>query len=843
MSILKSNIMETALVAFFSTLGGAGFMFFVVFKYYNNIRNFISDFTSILASTFGWCKSVHTKLKIETNGASSIERLNQIVPELYLPELAIEWVKPDEHGKVRLEPGKAIVLLKYDKDNTQNIINTTALYVQKTLLNKSKPFLDSGIKKAVDFAVIREFLNKTPQKDYIVTQYVDTCTEDIDRYGDAFNKVIKVEDEGLLARVLLREYAVWGNKLAGRIRNDELVNESKGFLDFIYNIASREFDELTPLVFNDTTLKVAVLLVAKYDTYAENGIKPYVRRIREGFANGINTFYLLARNEKIDILNEVYGQLVSSGNYNLLNGPEVYKDNLGRDNICYCIEVKQDADMAKTYAAINEFINDEKSIECSITSVRRDEIICDYNSLSVIIGRNEITASSELRLKSYYTSGMTIEVMPLKLIDGGRIYGSLLNTKSNPSQLFNNNFSVNSIVTGVVQKTDNDFITLLVKGTDQKCVAYRRNLTYSRFAFLHRLFPVGSEFEFIVKSIDYISNSLELQLSILPDPWEKLSFHENEDLSVQVLAKKETCIETELAEGIFAILPNSELSWFDDVDKVKDSIKRNSWINVCIKKIDRNRKFIILSYKDKISPYLAYFNNLAEEKNIEIKIVSQNTYGIIGVAETKYKVFIPNSETYIGQNRFLVKENKYFHVHIKEVDENARSLIGSFKPFIEPPLKSFKEKFIEGQALSHLKFIRATENGTYFLIRYDKKKSTEALLLNSEVSNSCFIRDTAKIFGTAFTCPLVLKNINLERNIIYLSLKDLTSQNTNRIGTLQYGKVYPGKILGLKKGGYCVLLENIWIEIYVQSLKSYAIGDCLEVIKASSTVFVDASEV
>lgn len=71
----------------------------------------------------------------------------------------------------------------------------------------------------------------------------------------------------------------------------------------------------------------------------------------------------------------------------------------------------------------------------------------------------------------------------------------------------------------------------------------------------------------------------------------------------------------------------------------------------------------------------------------------------------------------------------------------------------------------------------------------------------------------------------------------------MTSQNTNRIGTLQYGKVYPGKILGLKKGGYCVLLENIWIEIYVQSLKSYAIGDCLEVIKASSTVFVDASEV
>ena len=438
---------------------------------------------------------------------------------------------------------------------------------------------------------------------------------------------------------------------------------------------------------------------------------------------------------------------------------------------------------------------------------------------------------------------MTIEVMPLKLIEGGKIYGTLLNTRSNPAQLFNNNFSVNSTVIGIVQSADDDFITLLVKGTDQKCVAFRRNLTYSRFVFLHKLFPVGSEFEFIVKSIDYVNNSLELKLSNLPDPWEGLSFHEGQDLSVPVLLKKETCIETELTEGVFAILPNSELSWFDDIDKIKDKIKRNSWIHVCIKRIDRERRLIILSYKDRVSPYLTYFRNLPTEKNIRIKIESQNTYGIIGVADSKYKVFIPISETYIGQNRFNVKINESFLVHIKEVDKNNRSLIGSFKPFIVPPLKSFKEKFSEGQVLSHLRFIRATENGTYFLIRYNGNMSTEALLLNSEVSDSCYIKDTEKIFGATFTCPLKVKAINLDRNIIYLSLKELTAQNANRVESLDYGKVYSGKILGIKNGGYCILLENIWIEIYIKSSKSYAIGDCLEVMKASSTDFADASDI
>lgn len=104
--------------------------FFVCIKYYNNIKNILCDICSFFSSTLGFFKRSTVKLNIETNATKSIKDLNQIVPELDLPELSIEWVRED-HGKVRLEPGKAIVLLKYDKDNTQNIINTTSAYIKK----------------------------------------------------------------------------------------------------------------------------------------------------------------------------------------------------------------------------------------------------------------------------------------------------------------------------------------------------------------------------------------------------------------------------------------------------------------------------------------------------------------------------------------------------------------------------------------------------------------------------------------------------------------------------------------------------------------------------------------
>lgn len=835
--------MESVIVGILSSLGTAGIVLIVVIKYYNNVKNFISDCSSFCAATFGWFKSTSTKLSIETNGSKSIDSLKRIVPELNLPELSIEWVKTDEHGKVLLEPGKAIVLLKYDKDNSQNIINTTSAYIQKTLLHNTKPFLDQGIRKAIDYVVTKQFLNKSPQKNYIVTLYTESCTDDIDIYEDAFSKTMKVDDEGLFTRVLLREYAIWGNKLIGKTRSKELVEESKAFLEYLFNIASREYDELTPLVFNQNTLKVAILLVAKYNTYAEKGIEPYVRRIREGFANGINTFYLLARNDKIDILNRVYGEIISSGNYSLLNGPEVYKDNLGRDNICYCIEVKSDADLAKSYTKISECINSENPLEVTIIRVYRDRLLCMFNGVKVVVERQEISDNPDLRLKCYYCEGMTIEIIPLQVGEGGIVYGSVLKTKSNPRSLFDNKYEVGSTVTAIVQNAEDDFITLLVKGTTQECIAYRRNLTDSRFLFLHKLFPVGSEYPFIITQINYLKNQLELKYADKIDPWQTMLHKEGDEVEFCVYNIKDTCIETELSDGVFAIVPYSELSWFEsDIEKKKSSIKRNCVLSGHIKRINHEQKLIILSCKEKISPYFSFYESLPKEKEVRVKLESQNAYGLVGVSAAKYKVFIPTSETFIGGNTFKYKINKEYTVTIKEVDKYGNSFIGTFKPYIEHPLQFVADSFSEGQVLSNLRLSKVTEKGTYFILRVRGGKTSEVLLLNSEVSDSCFFKDSGNLFRDSYSCPMIIKRIDLERSVVLMSIKELTAINADRIQSLKYGIEYRGRVLGKKYDNYYVLLDNIWIEIPVESKSIYKTGDSISILKASSTSFYDAKD-
>lgn len=831
--------MNAVIVGILASLGTAGLVLYVVLKYYNNVRTFVKDILSFFAATVGWFKSTSTKLDIETNGTKSIDMLNRIVPELGLPELSIEWVKSDEHGQVRLEPGKAIVLLKYNKDNTQNIINTTAAYVHKTLLLNSKPYMDIGIHMAIDFTVIREFLNKTSQKDFIVSQFVESCSNDVDTFSDAFQKVTKVEDEGLLTRVLLREYAVWGNRLAGKPRSPEYVLESKSFLDFIYNIATREFDELTPLIYNEKSIKVAVLLVAKYDTYAEKGINPYVRRIREGFANGINTFYLLARNDKIDILNQVYGEIISTGNYNLLNGPEIYKDNMGRDNICYCVEVKSDADLAKAYNDINSYINEESIIEANITKVFRDEIKCEFNGLVLTIPRGEITDNKDLRLKNYYTSGMVVEVVPLKVIERGEVLCSMLRTNSNPRQLFNNKYEVGSVVTAIVESVDDDYINLRVKDSDQQCVAYRRDLTYSRFAFLHNLFPIGKESEFTIKDIDYIYNQLILVNNDIKDPWNNINIKQGDEIECEILNIKETRIETEIEEGLYAILPYSELSWIEsEIESKKKTLKRSARIRTRVKKIIPEDKLVILTIREQTSPYITFFESLGECMETVARIISVSSYGVHGIINNKYKVFIPSSETYIGDSVFKYKIGGEYKTRILEVDRLGSSLIGSFKPYISHPLRGFMRIFHEGQVLSHLQYVRATEHGAYFKIKYAGNKSVNALLLAKDVSSWCYIRKLDMVFNQQYTCPMVLKEINLNLNIVLLSIKDLTAKNLDRINNTTYGVEYSGTVLGENRNMYSVLLDNLWIEVKVVANSTLAIGERVNVIKASSTAFM-----
>ena len=524
---------------FIDALGLSPFWAFVILLlifcvfHYDKVRLIVTDLFCWLAKTVGWFKRTATKRKIEDVCKRSISGISQEVPELDLPELSVEWVA-EKDKSINFKDGEAIVYLKYNADNSQNIINATSTYVKETLLTLSKTYMPAKIREAIDYTVIRKCLLGMRTNSRIVNTYLEDSHDLVIQNQAEIEKVSDIDDAGLMSRILFREYFEWGNRIFGRTVNERYEREASDFLDFLYEIASRGFDDYTRLQFISENIKVGVLLVAKIETFIEKGDQPYVRRIKEGFAKGINTFYLLARNEKVDIVNEVYGKLISTGNYNLLNGPKVYKDSLGRENICYCIEINSSGDIAQTYSQINEAIDKRTTLQAVITSVHSDVLCCLINAVDVRVPRENITKEEDLRLYRYFKVGMTIEFIPVELDINGVVVGSVLETDSNPEQMINNQFCVGSEILAVVEEAEDDFIKLRVKNSDMPAIAFRRNLTYSHYVFLHHKFPVGTEHLFKIIDVDYIASRLELQLASLKDPWEDLRLHLNEEFTFTV---------------------------------------------------------------------------------------------------------------------------------------------------------------------------------------------------------------------------------------------------------------------------------------------------------------------
>lgn len=73
--------------------------------------------------------------------------------------------------------------------------------------------------------------------------------------------------------------------------------------------------------------------------------------------------------------------------------------------------------------------------------------------------------------------------------------------------------------------------------------------------------------------------------------------------------------------------------------------------------------------------------------------------------------------------------------------------------------------------------------------------------------------------------------------VTLLSVKDLTTNNAERVNSIKYGNVYKGKIIGRNQNRYYVILDNIWVEILVESSCKYKTGDTIDIIEVPPALF------
>lgn len=340
-------------------------------------------------------------------------------------------------------------------------------------------------------------------------------------------------------------------------------------------------------------------------------------------------------------------------------------------------------------------------------------------------------------------------------------------------------------------------------------------------------YELGTEHDFIVKNNDFENNTIYLRLKQLKDPWDSLTIRKFSQVNFLVCRKVNYAFIGELQEGIEGILAYKELSWFSsEIEVIKNSIKLNNNVDCVVKDIDKEKRIIYLTLKDRQNnPYFEYLDT-NRNKVVEFFAIEETIYGILGSIESKYQVFIPKNEQSWNGDKYNCKIGKKNKVVIKELSNRGDSLIGTFRPLIPHPLALFSNKFDVGQILKPLKVLNTYNWGATFIISIGHKKF-EALLFKGDISNLCFIKSCIGIFDNIDKIPLAIKEIDLDKNRVILSLKEVLKNNLQRSRECKYANEYESIIIGSNNQGYVVLLKGLWIEAILESTQTYETGKIL----------------
>lgn len=800
---------------------------YLVFKAYNNIRAFALDLYHLVARVVKGFRKNSTALRIENYFSQVLKELRQQVPEANAPDIQIKWVKRTDE----LHDGDTFVRLTFSDNEIRNVVNTARLYIRKNILPIAKPYIKKEITSAIDFSLIRKFLLRTPRSRDAVKMYVRETSVDLKHIEEIIDKVERMDDAGLLTRLLLREYAVWGDKIAMRMPRREHEIESEALFEFVHKISVREHDERTPLRMVGKDIKVGVVLVAKEYVFANEGEDVYIRRINEGIALGIKTFYLLARDERIKYLDSLYKHIVTTYNLTLKNGAVEYKDDRKRNVKCYVIEVDDESELAKNMDYLKQAIKRKKIVNCIITDIKQDKICCVFHSIPIIIHYDQITVTPGLNLSKYYIRGASIEVLPLEQLNNGRFTGSLLATTSNPQSIIDLKYVVGGVVSATVTKVDTNTVTLKANDSRMTVICSKEDICLNPFRRLKDIVHVGQAFDLTIKEIDYIESVLFAELSALHDAWKIMPFSQGDIVVAEVLNNSGSEMYLDLPGGYPAVLPYNELTWFySEQKRIKQNLLSSRKADVRIKTISAKSKIIVASFRELENPYVARCEALesnGEEPVISVKKITP--WGIEGTFENVYKVVIPKEELRIGKLSFYAEMHKTYPFKILGVRSDGMAIEGSFKPYIEKPLQQFANTNYVGQPLVNLKLKEASDDCLLFSVKIGKKRYHDAFLFRSEITSLAFIPSAKDVFLNGCPFPLMIKVIDVNNDILSLSLKDVLYSNRYQIKKLDYTTNYEATVIAKTKKGYAIIVNKLKIESFLNTSSLYSIGQIITV--------------
>lgn len=287
-------MLEILLAALFGGGSSFAFLLYVFLKYPEKIERW----ASILLKFFAFISKKAEKKRITTFINSKVEMKRKEVERESggcIPfGLRVEFVDDIEDHKLYRRENVLILKMKNHRNDSENLARATCYYISKALLPYSKQYLDPTLSKSIDYVVAKKFLERDHvAMDFLKKLYKDLMEQEIGK--ETIEKVERVEEEGFLTRICLREYQKFGEKFPKEPTDDDR-KESKVLLNKLFKLVTKDPEERVDLSVDGEIIKIRIVPVSA--PYKD--IERHYKFVEESLRLGYKNFYVVAagRNTK-----------------------------------------------------------------------------------------------------------------------------------------------------------------------------------------------------------------------------------------------------------------------------------------------------------------------------------------------------------------------------------------------------------------------------------------------------------------------------------------------------------------------------------------------------------------
>ncbi len=220
------------------------------------------------------------------------------LPEFDRPGVKIEWVENRSDRKAFIDQGKAVIRLKKEDPDHENTVTACMLFVSQILLRKSVRYLSPTQRDSIElFTGYKMLERETPEIFNVFVEKwlypgIEKSNEKVSEYFDRFKRIDEAE---FFFPVFLQEMIYLGDKVYARKRDDRILHEVDGALEFLEVYAARRRGQrIDRPYYSGESCRFAIMIVGLSVNIEDERYDVYLKHIKDVLIPcGVETVYLI----------------------------------------------------------------------------------------------------------------------------------------------------------------------------------------------------------------------------------------------------------------------------------------------------------------------------------------------------------------------------------------------------------------------------------------------------------------------------------------------------------------------------------------------------------------------